>query len=175
MIAFDVETTGLLVVGESDPLKQPYMTEIAAIKVNDALEEIDRFSTLINPGIPIPPEVTAINGIDDAAVKDAPSFPVALMKFIRPFWLGEQTVVGYNVEFDLGILLWALRRHAHEHRFPYCWDVIDAIQWRNGRRIKLEAWSKEVLGDAWTPQTHRAMGDTERLLACMRKSRKEKT
>lgn len=173
MILFDTETTGLPVKGEADPAKQPRIVELAAIKVDEQLRELDRFAVLINPGIPIPADVIPIHGISDEVVKDARSFPHVLKTHILPFWRSEETIVAYNVEFDLEMMLWELRRIGWEYRFPYCWDVIDAIQWRNGKRIKLEAWSKEALGEAWTPQTHRAMGDTERLLACMRASREK--
>lgn len=172
MLLIDTETTGIPIRGESDPAKQPRIVEIAAIKVHpDTLEEQARFSVLINPGVPIPPEVVAIHGIDDAAVAEARSFPHVLKTHILPFWRGEETIVGYNVDFDLEMMLWELRRIGWEARFPFCWDVIDAIQYRSGRRIKLNAWSQEVLGAEWSPQTHRAMGDTERLLACMKASR----
>lgn len=174
MICFDTETTGIPVRGESDPAKQPRIVELAAIKVDpETLEEQARFSVLINPGIPIPPEVTAIHGIGDADVQQSRSFPHVLKTHILPFWRGEETIVGYNVEFDLEMMLWELRRIGWETRFPYCWDTIDAIQYRSGRRIKLNAWAKESLGEDWAPQTHRAMGDVEMLLACMRKSREK--
>ncbi len=173
MIFFDTETTGLLVPNEPDPAKQPRIVEIAAVKTDAELNEVARMSTLINPGVPIPPEVTKIHGIADAEVAAAPTFARALKECILPFWVGEETVVAYNVEFDLGMLRWELVRLGWEHRFPYCWDVIDAVQYRevNGRRkrLRLEDWSRECIrADAWTPQSHRAMGDVERLLECWR-------
>lgn len=173
MIFFDTETTGLPVPNEPDLNKQPRIVEIAAVKVDSSLREIARMSTLINPGVPIPAEVTKIHGIGDEDVKAAPSFPLALKEHILPFWLGETAVVAYNVEFDLTLLRFELARIGWEFRFPWCWEVIDAVQYRevNGRRkrLRLEDWSKECIrADAWTPQSHRAMGDVERLLECWR-------
>jgi DNA polymerase III epsilon subunit-like protein len=173
MILFDCETTGLLVPGERNADKQPRIVELAAIKLTPKLEELGRFTTLINPGIPIPAETTKIHGITDEDVKLAPSFPLALRDHIRPFWHGEETVIAYNVEFDLGMLHWELVRIGWEHRFPYCHDIVDAIQFRAGRRISLNKWSVECLGDSYTPQSHRALGDCERLLACLRSTLKE--
>lgn len=176
MILFDFETTGLIVANELDPAKQPRAVELAAIKVNDDLVEVDRFSTLINPGIPLPAEAVNWYDITDADLAQAPSFPVVLKQFILPFWIGETTIVAYNVQFDLDIMLWELRRIGWEYRFPYCWEQIDAIQYReikgHPKRIRLNDWSKECLGDEWVPQTHRALGDTERLLACYRTLRR---
>lgn len=168
MILFDTETTGLPVPNEPDLSKQPRIVEIAAIKVNDKLEEIARFTTLVNPQQPLPPEASKWYDITDADLVRAPTFPVALKQFILPFWLGETTVVAYNVGFDLQMLRMELQRIAWEDRFPYCWDVVDAIQYRGLRRIRLNDWSKECLGPDWVPQTHRALGDTELLLACYR-------
>jgi DNA polymerase III alpha subunit (gram-positive type) len=173
VIIIDTETTNLPVRGEADPAKQPHIVEIAGIKVDAlTLEERGRFGVLVNPGVPIPPETTAIHGITDAMVSAARSFPHVLKTHILPFWLGEETVVGYNVEFDLEMIWWELVRIGWTQRFPFCWDIVDAMQTRdvNGKpkRIRLNDWSREVLGDAWTPQTHRALGDCERLLECMR-------
>lgn len=172
MIIFDTETTGLLVPGERDHAKQPRIVEIAAIKVNDALEEIGRMESLIYPGCALPPQAKDWYDITDAMLEGAPTFPLVLKQHILPFWRGEETVVAYNVEFDLGQLHWELVRLGWEYRFPYCHDVIDAIQYRAGRRISLDKWSLECLGDDYTKQTHRAMGDVERLLACMRKTKR---
>ena len=66
LVVFDLETTGLF------PRKDRII-EIAAVKTNpDGTEET--LEHLLNPGIPIPPETTAIHGVDDATVKDCPTF-----------------------------------------------------------------------------------------------------
>jgi DNA polymerase III epsilon subunit-like protein len=203
MIFFDTETTGRPVRNCDDPGRQPRIVEIAAIKTDSNLVEIDRFETLINPGCPLPPEAAKWYDITDAMLAGVRTFPTVLIDQILPFWLGELTVVAYNVEFDLELMYWELRRIGWEFRFPYCsaqakrWqltavahaiakgkvvdypppqpsadhefcDVIDAIQYRGGKRIRLDDWSKEVYGDRYTKQTHRAMGDVERLLDCYR-------
>lgn len=66
LVVFDLETTGLF------PRKDRII-EIAAVKVNpDGTEE--KLERLLNPTIPIPPETTAIHGIDDATVANCPTF-----------------------------------------------------------------------------------------------------
>lgn len=62
-MVFDLETTGI------NPNRDAII-EISAIKVigNNAAEE---FSTLVNPGRPIPKGATAVNGITDEMVADA--------------------------------------------------------------------------------------------------------
>jgi DNA polymerase III epsilon subunit family exonuclease len=60
------------------------------------------FSTLVNPGRPIPPEVSAIHGIDDLSVSAAPNFAKAADVFC-PFMEGA-ILVAHNAPFDLGFL-----------------------------------------------------------------------
>lgn len=65
-MVFDLETTGT-------NTSHDRIVEIALLKVfPDEHEELRTYR--INPGIPIPPEVTAIHGISDADVSDKPAF-----------------------------------------------------------------------------------------------------
>ncbi len=63
-VVFDLETTGIR-VGSDD------IIEISAIKVKGG-QVTDTFSTLVNPGRPIPYCATAVNGITDEMVAEAP-------------------------------------------------------------------------------------------------------
>ncbi|MDL2265241.1 3'-5' exonuclease [Parabacteroides sp. OttesenSCG-928-G07] len=66
LIFFDLETTGINIVKDR-------IVEISYVKVSpNGKEESKTF--LVNPGIPIPPESTAIHGISDEDVKDCPTF-----------------------------------------------------------------------------------------------------
>lgn len=96
IIFFDLETTGI------DTAKDR-IVEISMVKVNpDGTEEVR--TRRINPGIPIPPEATAIHGITDADVADAPKFSQiarSLEAFIRGCDFG-----GFNSNrFDLPMLV----------------------------------------------------------------------
>ena len=66
LVVFDLETTGLFP-------KRDRIIELGAIKVQSDGTEEER-CWLLNPGIPIPPESTAVHGISDADVKDCPTF-----------------------------------------------------------------------------------------------------
>ena len=66
LIVFDLETTGLDLVRDR-------IIQISYIKVMPEGEEI-RGNLLVNPGQPIPKEVTELTGISDDDVKDAKSF-----------------------------------------------------------------------------------------------------
>ena len=66
LVVFDIESTGV------SPRKDRII-ELAAIKLMPDDEEISK-CWLMNPGVPIPPETTAIHGISDEIVKDCPTF-----------------------------------------------------------------------------------------------------
>jgi len=93
---FDLETTGLSRTSDR-------IIEIAVIRVSpqgDVLERVRRF----NPGMPIPPEVTAIHGITDEDVADEPPFSArakSLAELLEPCDLA-----GFNLRrFDLPLIL----------------------------------------------------------------------
>lgn len=66
LVIFDLETTGM-------NINRDRIVEICLLKIYpDDREEMRTY--LVNPGIPIPPEVTEIHGIKDEDVKDKPSF-----------------------------------------------------------------------------------------------------
>lgn len=96
IIFFDLETTGV------DTAKDR-IVEISMVKVKPDGEEEVR-TRRINPGIPIPPEATAIHGITDADVANAPKFAQiarSLEEFIRGCDFG-----GFNSNrFDLPVLV----------------------------------------------------------------------
>lgn len=93
---FDLETTGVNVVADR-------IVEIAIYKVKpDGTTE--SFSRLINPGIPIPAEVTSIHGINDHDVRDAPTF--AQLAPVLDKFLANCDLAGYNSnKFDVPMLI----------------------------------------------------------------------
>ena len=58
----DLETTGIFV-------RSAKIIEISAVRVRSN-QITDRYSRLVNPGCPIPPEASAVNHISDEMVKD---------------------------------------------------------------------------------------------------------
>lgn len=101
LVFFDLETTGL------NP-KHDRIIELALIKVTpqgDVLERVRRF----NPGIPIPPEATAVHGITDADVAGEAPFS-ARARALHDL-LDGCDLAGFNIRrFDLGMLLAELSR-----------------------------------------------------------------
>jgi DNA polymerase III epsilon subunit family exonuclease len=95
IVVFDTETTGL-----SPTLD--HVIEIGAIAVEDGAET-GRFGTLIDPGVPIPADLTAIHGIDDAMVGGQPRFPEAARRFLE--FAGDSILAAHNAPYDMAMLL----------------------------------------------------------------------
>ena len=94
-VVFDLETTG--VSCNSDEV-----VEISAIKVIGG-EVVDEFTTLVNPGRPIPYHASEVNGITDDMVKNSPFFEEALFNFLE--FVGDSVLVGHNIHtFDMKFL-----------------------------------------------------------------------
>jgi len=95
LVVFDLETTGIDVAKDR-------IVEIAVLKVfpNGNRESKVR---RVNPEIPIPPEATAVHGITDADIKDAPTFK-AIAKSLANYIDGCD-FAGFNSnKFDLPLL-----------------------------------------------------------------------
>lgn len=96
LVFFDLETTGLNV-------GKDHIVEISLIKVMPDGEEIER-TELINPGVPIPEECSAIHGIYDQDVADKPTFEQLADDLLA--FIGDADLAGFNSnKFDVPLLL----------------------------------------------------------------------
>jgi len=93
-VAFDLETTGL------DPRKD-HIVEIGAVKF-DKNGPVARYSVLINPGVPMPPEAEKINKISDEMLKGKPSLDEVLPDFLR--FIDGTALAAHNAPFDCGFI-----------------------------------------------------------------------
>jgi len=91
----DVETTGL------SPRYGDKICEIALLTVLNG-EVQESYQTLINPGMPISLGATAVNGITNEMVEDAPFFAEVAEKVVRV--IGASAIVAHNARFDLSFL-----------------------------------------------------------------------
>ncbi|PID50885.1 MAG: endonuclease, partial [Propionibacteriales bacterium] len=89
----DLETTG--VGGESA------ITEIGAVVVRGGEVE-KKFQSLVNPGIRIDPMITAITGITNEMVAEAPGIASVLPSFLE--FAKNSVWVAHNARFDIGFL-----------------------------------------------------------------------
>jgi DNA polymerase-3 subunit epsilon len=93
---FDLETTGASPTADR-------IVEIALIKLMPN-GETQRKHQLINPGMPIPADATAVHGITDADVAGKPTFREVAKEYAR--FLEGCDLGGYNIlKFDLPLLV----------------------------------------------------------------------
>ena len=99
-VVVDLETTGLSPVHNR-------ILEIGAVRMRGDLAE-DTLHEIIDPGHPIPRQVTRITGISDADVYGAPPVEDVLPSFIE--FLDEAIFVAHNCEFDWKFIAAELQR-----------------------------------------------------------------
>ncbi|SDF82068.1 DNA polymerase-3 subunit epsilon [Pedobacter terrae] len=90
----DIETTG----GHASANG---ITEVA-INIHDGNEIVESYTTLINPKQPIPVYITALTGIDDQMLMNAPTFDDVALQIYQ--LLNDKVFVAHNVNFDYSFL-----------------------------------------------------------------------
>ena len=116
LVILDLETTGTWV--EKDKI-----VEIGLIKLMPDGTKLD-YIKRVNPGMPIPPNVTLIINIADADVKDKPRFKEIAEEALA--FLGDSDLGGFNIlRFDLPLL----EREFYEAKLNFHWrdrNIYDA-------------------------------------------------
>jgi len=116
----DIETTGL------DP-KRDEIIEIAALRVRGNVP-VGEFSTLVKPSYPITHFISSLTGITNDMLHDAPTVQTVLPILYK--FLGNDVIVGHNVNFDMNFLYDNFLGHM---QIPFCNDYIDTL--RISRRL----------------------------------------
>lgn len=93
-VALDIETTGLS--AESNEI-----INIGAIRFRNN-KPVSEFDMLVKPDKRIPLDITFITGIDNNMVKNSPKIKEVLPLLID--FVGDDIVLGHNVQFDLGFI-----------------------------------------------------------------------
>jgi DNA polymerase-3 subunit epsilon len=101
LVCFDLETTGTRIDGDR-------IVEIGLVRVETDGSRRS-FRTLVNPEMPIPPPASAVHGITDADVRDAPVLATVAREIVELF--ADADLAGFNsVGFDAPLLENDLRR-----------------------------------------------------------------
>jgi DNA polymerase-3 subunit epsilon len=156
----DLETTGTR-AGEDR------ITEVAVIRVDAGPDgagppRVEEWSTLVNPGIPIPPEIQGLTGISNDMVRDAPRFEAIAGEVAAR--TANALFVAHNARFDYGFLKHAFARLGR----PFGARVLCTV--RLSRRLYPDADRHNldsVIARHALPVTgrHRALGDARVLWA----------
>ncbi len=148
----DLETTG------GSPADSR-ITEVGAVKVR-AGERLGAFQTLVDPGVPIPPFITHLTGIDDGTVAGSPSIGEVLPT-LEEFARGC-VFVAHNARFDFSFV--NLELHAHGYAPltgpPVCTArLARRVVWPDVPNVRLQTLA-QYFRTAVRP-THRALADAE--------------
>lgn len=171
MIILDCEGDGVMQNALLPDLQQPYMAELGAIKLDRKTGKVlGTYHTMVKPPRDFTEQFTKITSITNADVANAPSFAGILPAF-TDFVLGERELVAHNLTYDAGVIEVELRRIGMARRFPWppvhlC--TMEATQHLTGKALSLTALYERMVGPVPEVQTHRAMRDTEWLLAIVK-------
>jgi DNA polymerase III subunit epsilon len=103
-VVLDLETTG------GSPANDR-ITEVGAVKIRGG-EVIGTFQTLVNPGVSIPPLISALTGITDPMVADEEPIEVVLPCLLE--FIGRAVLVAHNASFDRRFVQANLERHGYQ-------------------------------------------------------------
>ena len=108
-VVFDIETTGFSPVNNR-------IIEIGAVKVEGG-QITDRFSTFVNPKVPIPFRIEELTSINDSMVIDAPTIETVLPEFLE--FSKDAVMVAHNASFDMSFIEENCARLGIEQEFTY--------------------------------------------------------
>jgi len=112
-VVFDIETTGFSAVNNK-------IIEIGAVKVENG-QITDRFSTFVNPEVPIPYRIEQLTHIKDDMVIDAPVIEKVLPDFVK--FCEGCILVAHNAGFDTGFI----RENCKRQGFPFEYTYVDTL------------------------------------------------
>ena len=149
-VVFDIETTGFSPVNNR-------IIEIGAVKVSGG-EIVDRYSTFVNPDVPIPFEIEKLTHIKDEMVMDSPQIDVILPQFLE--FCDGCVMVAHNANFDMSFIMENCRRLGYPAEFTYVDTMNTArILLPNQAKHTLDAVAKTL--NVVLESHHRAVDDAE--------------
>lgn len=149
-VVFDLETTGFSPVYNK-------IIEIGAVRVENG-KITDRFSTFVNPEVPIPFRIEELTGISDMMVVNSETIEVILPQFLK-FCEGA-VMVAHNASFDMSFILENCKKQKIDREFTSIDTVALArILLPQLNRYKLDTVAKTL--QISLKNHHRAVDDAE--------------
>ena len=151
-VVFDLETTGFSTNNNT-------IIEIGAVKVQDG-KIIDRFSTFVNPKVPIPYRIEELTHINDAMVLSSPELKEVLPQFLE-FCSDAKYLVAHNANFDVGFIEHNARVLLNRDYRPVYLDTVSLARFLLPylNNFKLDTLAKELAIPPFSH--HRAVDDAE--------------
>jgi DNA polymerase-3 subunit epsilon len=148
----DFETTGL------SPALGARPTEVAIVLISEG-KIIDRFQSLMNPGVSIPNDIQVLTGITNEMVRKAPKVEAVMRDALQ--FVGTHPIVAHNAAFDSKFWDAELRLINGRRKQEFACSMLLA------RRIFPEVPNHKLgtlvrtLGLPATGRSHRALADAE--------------
>lgn len=144
IVALDIETTGLDARTDS-------IIEIGAVRFSDNRIESE-WTTLVNPGRPIPGFISQLTGITNEMVRNAPPIKAVIHELAD--FVGDLPVLGHNIRFDLSFL--------QQHNILLQNEALDTYELASVLMPTAGRYNLGALGQSLgilLPATHRALDD----------------
>ncbi|MDY5102241.1 MAG: PolC-type DNA polymerase III [Agathobacter sp.] len=147
-VVFDLETTGF------SP-ETNRIIEIGAVKVQGGVI-VDKFSTFVNPKVPIPFRIEQLTTINDSMVIDAPDIETILPEFMQ--FCEGCVMVAHNADFDMSFIKKNCKRQGMDYK-PTIIDTVSLarVLLPNLNRFKLDTVAKAL--NVVLDTHHRAVDD----------------
>jgi DNA polymerase III epsilon subunit family exonuclease len=152
LVVFDLETTGL-------SAQTSRICELGAVRVR-ALRVVDRFQSLVDPGVPVPETVARLTGLRERDLRGAPPVGTVVGRFLG--FAGDAPLVAHNARFDQRFLERQLQRREGRRLAepPLCTAALARrLLAGRARRVGLSSLA-HFFGVPTTP-CHRALPDAE--------------
>lgn len=148
-VVLDLETSGL------DPIKDSII-EIGAVKVSSKIEE---YSCLIKYDGMLSEDIKKLTNITDNDLKSGKDEKEALKELLE--FIGQEIIIGYNINFDIKFLNETLKRHGQFHIKNKIYDVMKFVKQEKMflKNYKLETVLKEFSIESKV--SHRALEDAK--------------
>ena len=150
IVFFDLETTGT-------DVNEDRIVEFGYLKLSPN-GDIERDVFYVNPGIPIPPEATAVHGIKDEDVASCYGFGNVLAKV--SLMMNDCDLCGHNARgFDVPLLLAEFKRH--NFAAPAFNEIVDTLEiFRAFFNHRLESAFRVYIGEEMV-DAHSAQADVD--------------
>lgn len=148
-VIIDLETTGL------DPISDRII-EIGSIRIG---EEYQEYSAIVKQEIDIPEKIRNLTGMSNVEIKEGKDEEIAINELLD--FIGEDTLVGYNINFDIKFINESLKRQGRSKIKNMTYDVMKYV--KNDKlflkNYKLETVLNEYQINVAVP--HRALEDAK--------------
>lgn len=130
--------------------------ELAAVKIRNS-EIVDKYSTLIKPSSNVSSAITAITGITNEMLENAPSINEKLRDYLD--FIGDDIILGHNIASFDSTILYDLCEKMNLKTFNN--DILDTLRYSNYCNIDVSNHKLKTISEFFNIEhnAHRALND----------------